>query len=112
MISANHKKKNVRNKPRKKVTTAPCGNRSSSVPVGYENMPNPEISGNTSASESRHPGHGGSVDYSAHLGRANIVVPTTSPSGGLPEAPPKYVIHVIKIKKKYNTFIFILFFVT
>lgn len=107
MISANHKKKNVRNKPRKKVTTAPCGNRSSSIPAGYENMPNPEVTGNTSASESRHPGHGGSVDYSAHLGRANIVVPTTSPSGGLPEAPPKYVIHVIKIKKKYNAFIFI-----
>lgn len=54
-------------------------------------MSNPETTGNTSANDSRHPGHGGSVDYSAHLGRANIVVPTTSPSGGLPEAPPKYV---------------------
>jgi hypothetical protein len=52
-------------------------------------MSNPEITGNSSANESRHPGHGGSVDYSAHLGRANIVVPSTSPSGGLPEAPPK-----------------------
>lgn len=55
-------------------------------------MSNPEIAVNTSANESRHPGHGGSVDYSAHLGRANIVVPTTSPSGGLPEAQPKYVL--------------------
>lgn len=89
LASANHKKKNVRNKPRKKVTSTPCGNRSSSIPAGYENMSNPEVTGNTSANESRHPGHGGSVDYSAHLGRANIVVPTTSPSGGLPEAPPK-----------------------
>ncbi|XP_025422420.1 prominin-like protein isoform X2 [Sipha flava] len=89
LASANHKKKNVRNKPRKKVTTTPCGNRSSNIPTGYENMSNPEITGNSSANESRHPGHGGSVDYSAHLGRANIVVPSTSPSGGLPEAPPK-----------------------
>lgn len=93
MFSANHKKKNVRNKPRKKVTTAaiPCGNRSSTVPIGYENVSNPEVTGNTSANESRHPGHGGSVDYSAHLGRANIVVPSTSPSGGLTEGIPKYV---------------------
>jgi len=75
------------------VTTAPPGgNRSSNIPVGYENMSNPEVTVNTSVNESRHPGHGGSVDYSAHLGRANIVVPTTSPSGGLVEAPPKYVI--------------------
>lgn len=92
LASANHKKKNVRNKPRKKVTTAPPGgNRSSNIPVGYENMSNPaEVMGSTSVNESRHPGHGGSVDYSAHLGRANIVVPTTtSPSGGLVEVPPK-----------------------
>lgn len=74
------------------TTTPPSGNRSSNIPIGYENMSNPEVTGNTSANESRHPGHGGSVDYSAHLGRANIVVPTTSPSGGLPEAPPKYVV--------------------
>lgn len=60
-------------------------------------MSNPEVTGNSSANESRHPGHGGSVDYSAHLGRANIVVPTTSPSGGLPEAPPKYVINILKL---------------
>lgn len=52
-------------------------------------MSNPEINGNSSTNESRHPGHGGSVDYSAHLGRANIVVPSTSPSGGLTEAPSK-----------------------
>lgn len=99
IFSANHKKKNVRNKPRKKVTTAPpCGNRSSSVPIGYENMSNPEVNGNTSANESRHPGHGGSVDYSAHLGRANILVPTTSPSGALPDgAIPKYVINTSKL---------------
>lgn len=98
LCSANHKKKNVRNKPRKKVTTTPSGNRSSNIPIGYENMSNPEVTGNSSnsANESRHPGHGGSVDYSAHLGRANIVVPTTSPSGGLPEASPKYVIYIIK----------------
>ncbi|XP_001946597.2 prominin-like protein isoform X2 [Acyrthosiphon pisum] len=89
LASSNNKKKNARNKPRKKVTTAPSGNRSSNIPIGYENMSNPEIAVNTSANESRHPGHGGSVDYSAHLGRANIVVPTTSPSGGLPEAQPK-----------------------
>jgi len=77
------------------VTTAPPGgNRSSNIPAGYENMSNPaEVTGSTSANESRHPGHGGSVDYSAHLGRANIVVPTTtSPSGGLAEAPSKYVL--------------------
>lgn len=54
-------------------------------------MSNQEVTVNTSANESRHPGHGGSVDYSAHLGRANIVGPTTSPSGGLPETSPKYV---------------------
>lgn len=62
-------------------------------------MSNPEIAGSTSANESRHPGHGGSVDYSAHLGRANILVPTTSP-GALPDAAiPKYVINISKISK-------------
>lgn len=95
IFSANNKKKNVRNKPRKKVTTAPSGNRSSNIPIGYENMSTPEVTVNTSANESRHPGHGGSVDYSAHLGRANIVVPTTSPSGALPEASPKYVFNFL-----------------
>lgn len=55
-------------------------------------MSTAEVTCNTSANESRHPGHGGSVDYSAHLGRANIVVPTTSPSGGVPEVAPKYVL--------------------
>lgn len=61
-------------------------------------MSNPEIAGSTSANESRHPGHGGSVDYSAHLGRANILVPTTSPSGALPDAAiPKYVINILKV---------------
>lgn len=59
-------------------------------------MSNPEVTVNTSANESRHPGHGGSVDYSAHLGRANIVVPTTSPSGAL-DAPPKYVGFIVSI---------------
>lgn len=67
------------------------GNRSSGIPVGYENMTNPEILANAPINEnsrhSGHPGHGGSVDYSAHLGRANLVVPTTSPSGGLSDAP-------------------------
>lgn len=55
-------------------------------------MSTAEVTGNALANDSRHPGHGGSVDYSAHLGRANIVVPTTSPSGGVPEVSPKYVL--------------------
>lgn len=69
-------------------------------------MSNPEVTGNTSANESRHPGHGGSVDYSAHLGRANIVVPTTSPSGGISEAPPKYATYIF-CKITTNSKIFI-----
>ncbi|XP_050421602.1 prominin-like protein isoform X2 [Adelges cooleyi] len=96
LANPNNKKKNGRNKARKKAAPTPGrGNRSSAIPVGYENMSNPEILANTSANESSrhsgHPGHGGSVDYSAHLGRANIVVPATSPcvQGGSTEAPPK-----------------------
>ncbi|XP_050546722.1 prominin-like protein isoform X2 [Daktulosphaira vitifoliae] len=92
LANSNHKKKNVRNKPRKKTSSTPGGgNRSSGIPVGYENMTNPEILANASINEnsrhSGHPGHGGSVDYSAHLGRANIAVPATSPSGVLSDTP-------------------------